>query len=89
MAFDPVVYVPRREMALYDGTNSSDIMAYPWSPALTKIDERDGILTVEYMGERYSVSEGQYVVVLNGHMFGGHMPATEVGSSWVSVQVEK
>ena len=84
MSFAPEVYVPRREMALYDGTNSADILAYPWSPPITLVSEVDGVLTLATEdGEEFAIPAGDYVVAVNGHLFGGYMPPGEVASNWV------
>lgn len=89
MPFVPEVYVPRREMAVYDGTNSADIMAHPWSPPITLVSEVDGVLTLGVGdGEHYeefAVPTGDYIVVGNGTIFGGYMPPGEVASNWVKV----
>lgn len=86
MAFTPEVYVPRREMAVYDGTNSADILAHPWSPPITLVSEADGVLTLATDdGEEFAVPTGDYIVISNGTIFGGYMPPGEIASNWARV----
>lgn len=79
MAFDPVPFVAFfARCATYDGTNSADILAYPWSNAVTLISEEDGVLTLTADSEVHAFNVGDFVIIsVAGDMFGGRMSAAD------------
>lgn len=80
-------YVPRRQMFMYDGTNSADIIAFQWATPITFIAEEEGVLKLrdESSQDEYVIPEGDYILVVNGNAFGGYLPPSEVQTCWTKV----
>lgn len=75
MAFDPKYYIAANQYAPYDGTNSADIIAYPWTDPITLVSEEDGVLTVDCLFGQFMVNTGDFVVVDASGQFSGSTPS--------------
>jgi hypothetical protein len=80
VAFDPKYYIRPNLFAAYDGTNSADILAYPWTDPITLVSEVDGVLTVDTLVGQFEVNTGDIIIVTAEGRFDGSFPATGLSS---------